>query len=438
MAAPRLALISKKIIKPSSPTPLSHRIKNLSIFDQLNPCSYMAFAMFYPKQYNPTLPVEPTQISTILESSLSRALTSYYPLAGTIRDDDLHVECNDVGAKFLEAKIDCSMSEIFNHNSTEAEDLVFPKDIPWTPSKENLVVSQLNHFNCGGIAISACVSHKVVDGSSMINFINHWSAMARNACARVSSFQFIGGSIFPPVSIPIAEAILKSKTRGNHRCISNKYLFSRSKINSLKAMIAAESRTESSSTIDPSSVEAASAFVYKCMASISTRPSVFTQSVNLRSIMKKVLPEEFQGNASFLFMAPEIADPTEIKLHKLISEVRKEKETYFSRDWETKNLVTTLFEKVKSLQNQLEKDDDDVDVYKCTSLSKFPFCDMDFGWGSPRRMCLGSVPINKKIFLMDSQNGDGIEVLVSLKEEDMSSLETNSNLLEFASPSLGF
>ncbi|WMV38667.1 hypothetical protein MTR67_032052 [Solanum verrucosum] len=49
-------------------------------------------------------------------------------------------------------------------------------------------------------------------------------------------------------------------------------------------MIAAESGTKSSS-IDPSSVEAASAFVYKCMASI------FTQSVNLRPIMKKKLPE---------------------------------------------------------------------------------------------------------------------------------------------------
>ncbi|KAK6784698.1 hypothetical protein RDI58_018153 [Solanum bulbocastanum] len=247
----------------------------------------------------------------------------------------------------------------------------------------------------------------------MANFINHWSTMARNPSAPIPSFQFVGGSIFPPVSSSIAEAILKSKTRGNHPCISKKYLFSRSKINSLKAMIAAESGTKSSSSsIDPSSVEAASAFVYKCMASNSTGPSVFTQSVNLQPIMKNMLPEEFQGNASFLLMAPEIADPTEIKLHRLISEVWKEKEMYFSREWETKNLVsTTMFEKVKSLQNQLERDDDDVDVYNCTSLSKLRISDMDNGWGGPRRVCLRSVPINKKIFLMDNQNEDGIEVL---------------------------
>ncbi|KAG5596372.1 hypothetical protein H5410_037604 [Solanum commersonii] len=433
MAASRLALISKKIIKPSSPTPLSHRIKKHSIFDQLNPCSYISFGMFFPKQYNPTLPVDPTHISTILENSLSRALTSYYPLAGTIRDDGLHVECNDVGAKFLEAKIDCPMSEIFNRNSAKAEELIFPTDLPWTPSKENLVVAQLNHFNCGGISIGLCVSHKIVDGSSLTNFINHWAAMARNPSAPIPSFQFDGGSHFPPVSSPRAEAILKSKTRGNHPCISNKYFFSRSKINSLKAMIAAESGTKSSSIV-PTSVEAASAFVYKCIASNSTRPSIFTQSVNLRPIMKKWLPEEFQGNASFLFMAPEIADPADIKLHRLISELRKEKQMY----WETKNLMSTMLEKVKSLQNQLERDhDDEVDVYKCTSLCKFNFRDIDYGWGSPRRMCLGSVPINKRILLMDSQNGDGIELLVSLKQEDMSALETNSNLLEFASPSLG-
>jgi len=147
--------------------------------------------------------------------------------------------------------------------------------------------------------------------------------------------------------------------------------------------------------------------------------------------MKKWLPEEFQGNASFLFMAPEIADPADIKLHRLISELRKEKKMY----WETKNLMSTMLEKVKSLQNQLERDhNDEVDVYKCTSLSKFNFHDFDYGWGGPTRVCLGSVPINKKIFLMDSQNEDGIEVLVSLKEEVMSALETNSNLLEFASP----
>ncbi|XP_059285342.1 acyltransferase Pun1-like [Lycium ferocissimum] len=437
MAAPRLALISKKIIKPSSPTPLSHRIQKLSLFDQLNPCSYMSLALFYPKQCNSTLPFEPSHISTLLENSLSRALTSYYPLAGTIRDG-LHVECNDVGAEFLEAQIDCPMSEIFKHGSAEAEDLVFPAGVPWTPSKENLVVAQLNRFKCGGIAISACVSHKIVDGSSMGDFITHWSAMARNPCSPVPSFQFVGGSIFPPTSGHIAEAILNSKTRGNHHCITRKYLFSRSKINSLKAMIATELRTQSSNNIDPTSVEAASSFVYKCIASNSPRPSVFTQSVNLRPVMKKMLPQEFQGNASFLFMAPQIEDPKEIKLHRLISELRKEKEMYFSQDWrEPKDLVSAMFEKVMSLQNQLERDDEDVDVYKCTSLSKFRFCDMDYGWGSPRRVCLGSVPINKKIMLMDNQNGDGLEVLVSLKEEDMSALETNSELLQFASPSLG-
>nr|UTN00742.1 inositol acyltransferase [Solanum quitoense] len=434
MVASRVALISKKIIKPSSPTPLSHRIHKLSIFDQLNPCSYMAFSLFYPKQYNRTdLPVEPTHISTLFENSLSRALTSYYPSAGTIRNDGIHVECNDVGAKFLEAKIDCPMSEIFNDNSTKAEDLVFPTNLPWYPSKENLVVAQLNHFNCGGIAIGVCVSHKIVDGTSMANFLNHWSAIARNPWAPVPSFQFVGGSIFPPVSVPIAEAVLKSKTRGNTNCISKKYFFSRSKINSLQAMIAVESGTN----INPSSVEAVSAFVYKCIASNSTRPSVFTQSMNLRPAMKKRLPEQFQGNASFLLMAPEIADPAEIKLHKLISELKKEKEMYLSQDWETKDVVSTMFEKVESLQYQLERDDDDVDVYKCTSLCRFPFSDMDYGWGSPRRLSLGSVPINKKIFLMDHQNKDGIEVMVSLKEEAMSALENNSNIQEFASPSLG-
>lgn len=81
--------------------------------------------------------------------------------------------------------------------------------------------------------------------------------------------------------------------------------------------------------------------------------------------MKKLLPEEFQGNASFLFTTPWITDHMDIKLHRLISKVRKEKEMYYSQDWETKNLVSKLLEKVKLFQNQLNNDV--VDVYKCTS-----------------------------------------------------------------------
>lgn len=84
------------------------------------------------------------------------------------------------------------------------------------------------------------------------------------------------------------------------------------------------------------------------------------------------------------------------------------------------NHISTILEKVNVLKGMMM-------MLMCTSLSKFHISEMDYGWDGPRRVCLGSVPINKKIFLMDSQNEDGNEVLVSLKQEQMSALEANSN-----------
>ncbi|KAG5570402.1 hypothetical protein H5410_060168 [Solanum commersonii] len=54
MSSSRLVLLCKKIIKPSSPTPLSHRIHKLSLTDQMGTHSYMEALLFYPKQNTTT------------------------------------------------------------------------------------------------------------------------------------------------------------------------------------------------------------------------------------------------------------------------------------------------------------------------------------------------------------------------------------------------
>lgn len=61
--------------------------------------------------------------------------------------------------------------------SNHATDSVYSQDLPWrTPSSFNdrrPLVVQLSHFDYGGIAVSVCISHKIVDAcvslsSSMI------------------------------------------------------------------------------------------------------------------------------------------------------------------------------------------------------------------------------------------------------------------------------
>ncbi|KAM3303102.1 hypothetical protein P3S67_014132 [Capsicum chacoense] len=49
------------------------------------------------------------------------------------------------------------MSEILNNPYNDAIDIVFPQDLPWNnsiSSGRSLLVVQLSHFDCGGLAVT--------------------------------------------------------------------------------------------------------------------------------------------------------------------------------------------------------------------------------------------------------------------------------------------
>ncbi|CAN0896362.1 Stemmadenine O-acetyltransferase [Linum grandiflorum] len=92
------------MIKPSSQTPTHLKTHKLSLFDQFASPIYVPILFFYPRQ-------EPVHHNnTILKTSLSSALTKFYPLAGTIRGEE--VDCNDKGVVFLQARIDLKLVEM--------------------------------------------------------------------------------------------------------------------------------------------------------------------------------------------------------------------------------------------------------------------------------------------------------------------------------------
>ncbi|KAM3398916.1 hypothetical protein P3S68_002432 [Capsicum galapagoense] len=89
------------------------------------------------------------------------------------------------------------MSKILNYPYNDVVDVVFPQDFPWgsTLNRSPLLV-QLSHFDCGGIAVNACLSHKIADGYSFSRFLNDWAATARKVDFEPSP-QFNASSIFP-------------------------------------------------------------------------------------------------------------------------------------------------------------------------------------------------------------------------------------------------
>ncbi|KAM7503180.1 hypothetical protein LguiB_002084 [Lonicera macranthoides] len=67
-------------------------------------------------------------------------------------------------------------------------------------------------------------------------------------------------------------------------------------------------------------------------------------------------------------------------------------------------------------------------VYFCSSLCRLSFYELDFGWGKPIKVPLADSPFINSFILMDTPSGDGIEVMVSLEEQEMGAFQLNEEL----------
>ena len=90
---------------------------------------------------------------------------------------------SDEGVLYREAEVKCQLSDIVAESNPTEMKKFLPCDNDGTHHLPYAV--QVNHFTCGGIAIGACISHKIADGSSFINFMKDWAATARCETARV-------------------------------------------------------------------------------------------------------------------------------------------------------------------------------------------------------------------------------------------------------------
>ncbi|KAH0678488.1 hypothetical protein KY284_019573 [Solanum tuberosum] len=400
-----ISTISKKIIKASSPTPSTQRWHNLSLIDQVVANMYMPFVFFYSNHQVATIPKH--QLFEFLANSLSKTLTFCYPWAGTLKDYVI-IECDDHGAEFFEVEINSSMNEVI-HNP----DLTFPHGLSWWHSSSTtsgaLIVAQLSHFECGGIVLSLCMSHKVVgDACSAYYFLRDWAELTRDPKLTLSPPYFAKDSLMPslPFDGPLFSPIIKQKKEG---CIQKRFVFSESKINALKALVVAESCVQ-----NPTRNEVMSALLYKCAASSSTTNLGRSQLVlplNLRSqeSLQPPLPPPTIGNILTIFSTRIYENyERDLKLPKLITDIRKSKHDLSTRNNLQENMFVTEM----------------LDAYRT-----------DFGLGKPTRASKGSGPSSYTFILMNApdDHNRGVEAFVNLNEEDMS-VFINDKDLQFATP----
>nr|AOR06331.1 acylsugar acyltransferase [Petunia axillaris] len=419
MAAPALVSLSKKIIKPFSPTPFSERVYKFSFLDQFNSTQYVPLVFFYPKNKG----IEPSDMCKVIENSLSKALAAYYPFAGTLKDN-VCVECNDNGADFFKARFDCPMSEILKSHDRDVKEIVFPKDMPWNviaPNRKLLTV-QFNQFDCGGIAVSACMSHKIGDMCTFNKFLHDWAAIARDSNENVSP-QFIGSSIFPPTNEPLTEPL-------REQCVTKRLLFSNHTLRSL----ATDSEVK-----NPTRVETLTALLYKCAMkanySSSFKSSILFQTINLRPIIP--LPDNTPGNLSSSFFVPTYNEE-EMKLSRLISQLRKEKEELFANFRKCKgneDLVSATMGPFQQIRKLLKEGD--FQLFRCSSLVNYPLYDVDFGWGSPGKVIMADFLSRNFFTLLEDKTGEHLVAQVCFDNEITMSafVREMEQLIEFELPS---
>nr|AAV66310.1 acyltransferase [Capsicum annuum] len=429
-----VSVCNKSFIKPSSLTPSTLRFHKLSFIDQSLSNMYIPCAFFYPKVQqrleDSKNSDELSHIAHLLQTSLSQTLVSYYPYAGKLKDNAT-VDCNDMGAEFLSVRIKCSMSEILDHpHASLAESIVLPKDLPWANNCEggNLLVVQVSKFDCGGIAISVCFSHKIGDGCSLLNFLNDWSSVTRDhtTTTLVPSPRFVGDSVFSTQKY--GSLITPQILSDLNQCVQKRLIFPTDKLDALRAKVAEESGVK-----NPTRAEVVSALLFKCAtkASSSMLPSKLVHFLNIRTMIKPRLPRNAIGNLSSIFSI-EATNMQDMELPTLVRNLRKEVEVAYKKDQVEQNeLILEVVESMREGKLPFENMDGYKNVYTCSNLCKYPYYTVDFGWGRPERVCLGNGPSKNAFFLKDYKAGQGVEARVMLHKQQMSEFERNEELFEF-------
>ncbi|KAK0601642.1 hypothetical protein LWI29_026032 [Acer saccharum] len=178
-----------------------------------------------------------------LEKSLSETLTRFYPLAGRYIEDRDSIDCNDDGAEYLNARVDGQLARFLKQNCDQAVD----QQLNWLIPFENealefsqmVLAVQVNMFDCGGLAIGVCLSHKVADGFVIFSFMQGWAMACKVGLAEVVCPSFDMGILFSArdidkFSIPVLEDNWT-------KLITKRFVFNGDAISKLKAKVMASS-----------------------------------------------------------------------------------------------------------------------------------------------------------------------------------------------------
>ncbi|CAL5376601.1 unnamed protein product [Camellia sinensis] len=460
-------LISKEIIKPSSSTPPHLRTMRLSLLDQGGGLGHVPIILYYTKR-DANFNINEKVINQ-LKDSLSKTLALFYPLAGRVKDR-FSIDCDDEGVLFSTTRVNCDLANLI---TTQPPDLQsFPALVPYyvfvdPRDKVVQVAIQLNIFTCGGVVISGCFMHKIMDGATIGAFLKSWASNSIASLGLSSSpppeeeeeeeeeekLVYPGASMIPSKQTLPAdhsnwpERMLLREGDG----IVQRFLFKSEAISTLKA------KATSERVPNPTRVEAISGFIWKHAMAASKavwgmqQPSMLSHQMDLRrKIFEPSLSKYSIGNftwkvvAHYCPFAEKVEEEEEEKITSLDglvgllrAAIEKTRDDILPKLLQGDDGGYDLFSKFVQELRETCQSNKNLNPYTFSSWCKIGFNEVDFGWGKPTWVSpAGAGRVNSiyknTVVLIEAGLDDRIEAWLTLDEREMAVLEHDQEFLEFA------
>nr|AAF04784.1 acetyl-CoA:benzylalcohol acetyltranferase [Clarkia concinna] len=429
-----ITMQSKKLLKPSIPTPPHLQKLNLSLLDQIQIPFYVGLIFHYE-----TLSDNSHITFAKLESSLSKTLTLYYHMAGRYNGTDCVIECNDQGIGYVETTFDVELHQFLVVEESNNLDLLvglsgFLSETEIPP----LASIQVNMFKCGGLVIGAQFNHMIGDMFTMSTFMNSWAKACRHGIKEVAHPTLGLAPLMPSAKVlnipppPSFEGV---------KFVSKRFVFNENAITRLRKEATEEDGDDDQKKKRPSRVDIVTALLSKTLIEMDcakkeqtkSRPSLMVHMMNLRKRTKLALENDVSGNfftvvnvESKTTVAPKITDLTESlgsARGEIISEVAKVDDAQV--------VGSMVLNSVREFYYEWGKGEKNVLVY--TSWCRFPLYEVDFGWGIPSLVDTTAVPFRLIVLMDQGPTGDGIAVRACLSEHDMIQFQQHHQLLSYVS-----
>ncbi|KMZ61603.1 Shikimate O-hydroxycinnamoyltransferase [Zostera marina] len=425
------------MVQPIEPTPKIH-IWNSNL-DLIVPKFHTPSVYFFNPNTDPNF-----FDYNLLKIALAKALVPFYPMAGRLaRDEDgrIQIDCSGQGVLFVHAQTDARLDYFGDFAPVvEMRQLIPPVDYTAHISTYALLLLQITRFKCGGVSIGVGMQHHIADGASGLQFINHWSDVARGAPREEMISIYIDRTLLaardPPTShFSHIEYQQSPSLQNRHSSPTSTVTTTVDKITKIAVAMLKITKAQldtlkaNSKGYKLSSFALFSGHIWQCV--IKARELCFEQLTKVyiptdgRTRLTPRLPKDYFGNVIFtttpMATAGELLKDENEGNMPSFAAARKIQDALASSGNEYMRSALDYLE----LQPDLSKLVRGAHTFQCpnlgiTSWARLPVYDADFGWGRPIFMGPGGIAYEGLSFILPSPSDNGdLYLSIALQAEHM-------------------